>query len=396
MRHTVEDFDSIDWPRVFLVILLLVTAAGLVVAASTSGTAFDPYNPAWDGSSGLQDLIDDDPTVERELVRNTDEYGTTDPASTTAFVVAPAEPYDEGAMADLSDFLDAGGTIVVFENFAAGDADLEVGGNALLRALDAEARIDGRYVRDEEYHDRGPLMPLATGIENHTTTEGVDELALNYGSVIDSRNATVLVRTSPYAYLVEDPSDDPDDDEIELDAYPVATTESVGEGTVVVVADPSITTNAMLERSDNAAFLTALYGDDDHVLIDVSHGGDVPPLVAALLIVRGSPALQGLVGVLGIGLIAIATSGRSFTLADRRRLRISDRLRILGRFRSRVSDRVRGGAAPDDAPHATLTDEEWAAVLRNRHPEWDEERIRRVIKAVNRTDSKRGVTNERD
>ncbi len=154
-------------------------------------------------------------------------------------------------------------------------------------------------------------MPVATGVENHSLTDGVDRLTLNYATAIEpgTENATVLATTSDLAYLT------PEDDRLEpgdrLGTHPVATVEHVGRGRVVAVGDPSLVINAMLDRPDNGRFVRELYADSDRVLLDVSHAADLPPLTAAVLTIRDARPLQVLLGVGGVVAIAAASGQRA-------------------------------------------------------------------------------------
>ncbi|WP_226042379.1 DUF4350 domain-containing protein [Natrinema sp. DC36] len=355
------DGGGVDWPRVLLLALVVTVLVALGTVAATSSSSFGLYNPSWDGTSELRQDAADDPAVESELLRDTAEYTDLPANETVAFVIAPDEPYTGDDAERVREFVAEGGTLVVLENFG-------THGNALLSDVGAEARANGQLLRDERHHFRGPTMPVATGVENHTLTTGVDRLTLNYGTAIEPGNATVLVATSDFAYL--GPEEDELDDQDELQSYPVATVENVSEGQVVVVGDPSITINAMYDEPDNAPFVRGLYADADHVVFDRSHGADVPPLTGAVLTIRDSPLLQLLVGTIGIGLVAILSrvSVRSGLEAAQTRLP--------ARYRPAES-RHSGQGVP------RLSDAERAAFLRRRYPDWDEDQIQRMITAFN-------------
>lgn len=360
---------GIDWPRVLLVVLGLAVVVAIGVLSTTSSTAFGPYNPAWDGASDLREHVGSQSGVDAAFVTDTGRYEAVDPNATVAFVIAPSEPYESDAD-DVRRFVDHGGTLVVFEDFGEN-------GNRLLEDVGAQARLDGRVVRDERHHLQAPMIPIATGIANHTLTQDIDRLTLNYATAVRPANATVLVRTSSFSYLATDENETIDDDN-ELAAYPVATVESIGSGSLVVVGDPSITINAMREKPDNAAFIDRLYHDADVVLFDVSHNQGLPPLTYAVLVFRDSPLWQGMVG--GLGILGVAILGRW-----RLRARIpwvpADIL--VGR-----SPQAGGPRRADSSPG--LSDEERAQYLRRQHPEWDEDRIQRVIAALKTSPSKRG------
>lgn len=370
VRTWLWDGNSPDWPRVLLIGLAAAVLIALGIVGATSATAFGPYNPSWDGASDLREQVETTPDIDSEFLSDTGRYDTVDPNRTVAFVIAPDTSYDVTESARVQAFVEGGGTLVVLENFGGSGGDL-------LADVGAQARFDGRILRDERNHFRAPTMPVATGVANHTLTEGVDQLTLNFATAVEPGNATVLVRTSEFAYLAESPSSELDDED-ELAAYPVATVEPVGSGAVVVVGDPSITINVMLEQPDNAAFLAGLYEQTDRVLFDISHAEGLPPLTSALLLVRGSALVQVLVGGFGIAGVALLARWRI-----RPRLRRALARLPVGNWQHQREDVA---AAMDDA--------ERAAYLRRRHPEWDEERIERVMTALKRSHKQLG--NDRD
>ena len=349
--------DGIDWPRVLLLALAGTLFVSVVFFASTSSAAFDPFHSGWDGTSEFRQQLSDEQGMTVTYPTDTTHYDEVEADGTVAFVIAPDKSYDEADADRVRRFVEAGGTLVVLENF-------EPAGNQLLADVGATASVDGRLVRDELHHDRAPTMPVVTGVENHTATTGVEQLTLNYGSVVEPGNATVLVRTSEFAYLLESEEAELEDD-TELAAYPVATAEAVGDGTVVVVSDPSIVTNVMLERPDNAAFLAGLYAGTEQVLVDRSHTASPPPLTQAVLVFRGSSLLQVVVGMFGVVAVAL--------LADRR-LRPARHL-------SRALATGRGEQPASEHPPSALSDAERLAYLRQRYPEWEEDRLQRVITA---------------
>jgi len=355
--------QGINWPGVLLVALAVASVCGLAFFAATSTAAFGPFNVNWDGTSEFRGQLADDPGTDRTTIVDTDQYAGVDANSTVAFVVAPDRQYGTADATRIRRFLEDGGTLVVMENFAPA-------GNALLEDVGATARVDGRLVRDEQQYADAPTMPVATNVTEHPLTGGVDQLTLNYASVVEPGEATVLVRTSEFAYLTEDESVALDDD-TELVSAPVATVEPVGEGSVVTVSDPSILINVMLDRPDNEQFARGLYTDADTVLFDRSHAEGLPTLASALLLLRRSWLLQAALGALGVGLFAWVAEGSV----------------SLSRLRSLVPG-VRESQETDAALPATMTDEERVSYLQERHPDWDEDRIRRVITAFNGTDAK--------
>ncbi|WP_225335288.1 DUF4350 domain-containing protein [Halomicrobium urmianum] len=343
-------------PRLALYAFAAVVAVALFVAGTTSGAAFGTFNPGWDGASSLQSLAEDT-AADGEVLRNASRYDGFDAEGTVAFALSPDEPYGDREAASVRRFVEGGGTLLVAADFGAG-------GNRLLDAVGADARVDGRLVRDERHYADGPALPVATNVSDHRYTDGVDRLTLNHGSVVRAGgNATPLVTTSSFAYLDEDRDGELDDDEV-LASRPVATVEPVGEGRVVVVSDPSLFINAMLEKPDNERFARALLSDHERAVFDVSHAGGVPPLTGAVLAIRGSAAVQALVGLSGLLLIAGWPRLRAGVAAVRSRRRSAP------------------AADPEVRPDAVVDR------LRERHPEWDEGRLERVTQGIMTTEEK--------
>jgi len=346
---------GIEWdvPRVLLVALVAATLLGVLVAASTSSAAFGLYNPGWEGTSELRTVADEAGT-ETTVARNVSEYrGAGD--GTVAVVLAPDRSYSERDLAAIRGFLARGGTLVVAE-------DVGGGGNELLGGVGATARVNGTLLRDERHNYRSPAMPVARNVtDNETLTRGVERLTLNYGSVVEpgDGNTTVLVRSSGFAYLDTNGNGELDDDE-RLASRPVATVERVGQGRVVVVSDPSVFINTMLERSGNRRFARNLVASEDRLLLDFSHTADLPPLSLALVTVRSAPLLQTAVGFLAVGLVGAWGAG------------------LFGRLGSAVG-RLRRKRPSDAAP---VTEAALVAYLREQHPEWDESRIRRIAQGI--------------
>jgi hypothetical protein len=355
------DFDDVGYPQAALVALLLATLLGVGVAASTSTASFSVYNAKWDGASDLRELADA-PNTTVELIQSTERYGGVTPSETVAIVLSPDDPYTDVERRRVRAFVRAGGTLVVAE-------DYDPGGNRLLEAVGARARIDGRPLRDERFAGPSPAFPVARNVSAHPLTAGVDRLVLNHGTSVSPNGATVLVRTSEYAYLDANGNGELDATE-SMHRYPVATVESVGDGRVIATGDPSLFINAMVERDGNRRFAENALTAESTVLLDYSHAAALPPLAALRLSLQNSWLLQMLVGVLGIG--AIAAWGRRRTGGG-----------VAGRVIAWLRPRRRGAGGFRDGKHPLDVDEDrLRAALTEKHPDWDDDRLRRVTQGI--------------
>jgi hypothetical protein len=349
-------FD-LNYPQLLLAALIIVTVLAVGVAASTSTAAFGMYNPGWDGASDLRSAAEEEGS-ESFIVRDVGEYDTVAANDSVAFVLSPNEQYDDRDAARLREYVEDGGTLVVADDFGAN-------GNALLAAVGADARLDGRLLRDERRYYRSPAFPVATNVSNGSLTTDVQRLTLNHGTAVQPNGSTVLATTSEYGYLDENGNEELDDAET-LGEYPVATTESVGEGRIVVVGDPSLFINAMLDRPGNRAFVGNLFGSSDRVLLDYSHSEQVPPLVAVLISIQRSSILQILLGAAGVG--AIAAWAQWPTVGER-------------------VPSLRRDETPSRSPF--LSADDVATAVRERHPDWNDERVRRMTQEIKRRRSER-------
>jgi len=363
------DAFDLDYPRVAVVVVLLGVNLALVGALATSGAAYGPYNGAWDGGTTLRETASESGTA--HVTVTGDAFAEVPADRSVAFALAPAAPTDE-SIAGARRFVASGGTLVV-----AGQEPAPT--NAYLDAVGARARVDGHALRDEQNNYRAPNLPVAANVTGHELTDDVASVTLNNGTVVQPDRATPLVNTSAIAYLDANGNGTLDADE-QIGPFPVATVEPVGAGRVVVVSDPSVFTNAMLDREGNRAFLAALLAGRSAVVLDYSGSASLPPLVYGLLAVRASRPLQFVVAfaafaglALWVGREQAATVGRDVVAAVRSVVDGPD---------SPVQSRATAGNGPDVAADLRGDPAVVEAVLTERHPEWDEDRIERVAQAL--------------
>lgn len=338
--------DFSNAPQWLLIALTTVLIITVIVLASTSGGAFGIYNPAWDGTANLQTLARAE-GVDVSVVRDVSQYDTITPESTTAIILAPNETYSSKDVARLRRFVERGGLLVIADDFGQGT-------NILLQRLGANSRIEPVPLRDEREFYRSPAFPLATGDPNASFTDGVDSIVLNHPAAVSPNGARVLVTTSPVAYADENNNEMLDESE-EIGQFPVVTSEDIGSGTLIVASDPSLFINVMLDQTGNRAFVANLYKRGDFVVLDYSHSGAFPPLTLALLILRDSPLLQAISGIMA--LVSVIAWQR----------------RIVVEFLEEHS------AEMTRHPISSPGEEELLRLLHSRYPNWDGKRLKRVV-----------------
>ncbi|WP_436932808.1 DUF4350 domain-containing protein [Halosimplex halobium] len=355
-------WEQVSYPRILLVTLALTIGGAVLIGGVSSTSVFGAYNPAWDGTSEFRTVADDH-DAEPVIIRNTTGYSASNANATVGVILSPETGYTQGEAARIEQFVRSGGTLLVAE-------DVGNHSNPLLARIGAEARVDGGLLRDERFYGASPSMPLVTALESSPYTEGADQLLFNRGTPVEPNGSEVLAYSSNYSYVDRNLNGELDDSEV-LDRRPVATIESLGAGEVVVVGDPSIFINAMIDREDNRAFVGNLVGTHATVLLDLSHTAGVPPLVAVQLALQRSALLQI---VTGIGLVLAVSYWRRLLAAGRR---------LVDSF---------GGASPPDRDPDTETVEQLVA---EQFPEWDRERVRHVTEEI-MSKQQQGSTDDRN
>lgn len=340
-------FDEYDitYPQLLLGGLSTAVVLTVIIAASTSSAAFGFYNPSWEGTSELQqqaDTVGADPQV----ILNTSAYTKVEPNETVAVILSPEQTYSPTEQRRIQRFVRQGGTLVVADDFGTQT-------NSFLRSLGASTRIEGSLLQDEQRNYRSPALPVATNVTNTSMTENVEQLTLNHGSVLQAGNATVIVRSSEFSYLDQNRNSELDQNET-VASRPVVTNESIGQGQIIVASDASLFINSMIDRPGNQQFVRNLFESKEHVLLDYSHTSSQPPLALATLYLRRLPGLQALLGIFGLALVAIWQRG----------------------IGNRGSDHQE---TTEPTIQTEPSNETLISYLKERHPEWKESHLRRVM-----------------
>ncbi len=257
---------------IFFLILFFSISAPILVSESD----FSIYNPGWNGCSDLavktREMGNFAPNIElaegtqtEVTQRELSEYEV-EPENTGLMMIGPRQGFEQENIEYVHDFLQEGGIAVIADDFGTG--------NTLLEGLDTNSSFHPYPLLDLAFEEK-PERGVSYNFTEHDITQEVSQVELNSPTAIDKdENATTLMRSSEASWLDENENGVKDEDE-SFEQYPLMTTEEYGEGELILVSDPSIFINSMLERKDNRQLaeniLDHLSEGRANIIFDESH-----------------------------------------------------------------------------------------------------------------------------
>ena len=272
-----EQTGPAPWTGWVVGFVVLAAVVALFVHFSATDAEFSRYNPSWNGSSAYYAALD-----ERGAVGIDDPAALGGHANATLLVVAPARGPTPGEAAAYASFVRTGGTLVLADDFGAG--------NALLEAVNSGMRLDQRNLSSMERAFELSAAPFGYPVAGAP-------LGANLSTIVFDHPVAVLggapfLESSRLSWMDDDGNGRPDENE-SLGRFVFAASESLGAGQIVAVADASLFINAMqdLRVGDNALLLARLVPDG--VLVDERLGrtADASGPVGTVLWLQERPVL---------------------------------------------------------------------------------------------------------
>ena len=271
-------------------LVVLIGAVALFVHLSSTDAEFSRYNPSWNGTSAYFSALDG-----RGAVAVDDPAALAGRANATLLVVAPGRLLTADEAAAYAAFVRSGGTLVVADDFGAG--------NALLAAAGSTMRLDQRNLSSIERAYELPGAPLGFPVADAPLAAGLSTVVFDHPVAVTG--GAPFLETSRLSWMDDDGNGRPDENE-SLGRFALAASEEVGAGRVVAVGDASLFINAMqgLRVGDNALLLARLVPDG--VLVDerLSLAASANGSVGTVLWLQERPVL--IVAVMAVALAALA------------------------------------------------------------------------------------------
>lgn len=241
--------------------LLIVTSAILIALILTvwffpSNDDFRVDNPFWNGTG---DVSDD---YQAQPIDSLDDLPTS--TSPVTLITIPYQDYSPTELEQLRDFISRGGRLILADDYGHG--------NRVLEYLGLEARFTRQALLDPLVNYKNKYFPRIIHLQPDPLTVNTDNLVFNHATSLSGIAAgNALAASSSFSFLDRDGDGTRGDNET-TGPLPVISCHEIGDGQVILVADPSLFINSMDNIAENNAFIrniaittTALYIDQSHL-----------------------------------------------------------------------------------------------------------------------------------
>jgi hypothetical protein len=219
---------------------------------------YHPLNTEWNGCSNVANT-----TQNISLLYS---YNESIPRQSILGIIGPNVEFSKKETSEVKSYLEAGGIVLLADDFGIG--------NSLLEALNVNAKFSRKPLADMLYYDKQPSFPLIMNFLPSPLTVNITVIVLNHPSYIETENSSdviTLASSSLFSFSDLNKNNLPDPDE-ELTSYPVIVHIKVGEGSLILVSDPSMFTNEMIVLYDNMQLIRNLLKmGRDSLVLDVTH-----------------------------------------------------------------------------------------------------------------------------
>jgi hypothetical protein len=221
--------------------------------------AYHPLNPDWNGCSKVA-------SANRNITLLLSYRMQLPNQPSLLAIIGPSTAFTNDDIAEIRTFLESGGTVLLADDFGTG--------NALLKGLNVSARFSGKPLADLYYYSKAPRFPLISAFSPSPITANVTTVVLNRPSYIDITNASVVTKlasSSPFSFVDLNGNGRASPNET-INSYPVIVDTQIGSGWLILVSDPSMFVNEMINLYDNMQlFQNLLKMGGDSLIFDVQH-----------------------------------------------------------------------------------------------------------------------------
>ncbi len=251
-----------------VVIAIILICISMITPAVSSSEDFSIFNSGWNGTSDLAmatyksgkfapSFVTKATGTDIDVVQLGFERLALNATESSLVVIGPSLSFSAADGGIVGDFVRGGGVLLLADDFGTG--------NQLLTAMGASTRISGQLVMDLAF-DKKPEFSVCFDLRADPLTRNVSSVLLNYPSslMVDPSTTKTLAYSSIASWQDMNGNNERDLGE-PTGPFPVLAREKLGNGTVIVLSDPSVLINGMAKNLNNSAF-------DENVISEICTG----------------------------------------------------------------------------------------------------------------------------
>lgn len=184
----------------------------------------------------------------------------------SVLICIPYTKYDIDDVARLKIFVENGGTLIMMDDFGYG--------NDFLESVGIDARFSNDILLDPLFCYKNQYLPRITDFSAEIKEYGIEFIGLNHATYLSNVDIENVLASSSNMSFSDSNKDGIQDQNEFAGPFVIASQHRVGSGNVILVSDPSLIINTMVQKNDNYDFMEYLInknGVPESVLIDRSH-----------------------------------------------------------------------------------------------------------------------------
>jgi hypothetical protein len=240
-----------------LVLAVLLVSCTIIWFYPPTGD-FRVDNPAWNGDSELSKDLKAAPLAALSDLPSTGDG--------TALIVVPYEQFTSAELSEINSYVSSGGTLILMDDYGYG--------NQVLGGLGLNTRFSGQTLLDPLFNYKNKWLPEVSDFAATNVNVNVSSIVFNHATYLNgTADMTVIAYSSEFSFA--DANNNATWDSSDLSGpLPVAAYAKLGQGYVVVVSDPSLAINGMIEQGSNLEFVNKtahIKAGVSQLYIDQSH-----------------------------------------------------------------------------------------------------------------------------
>jgi hypothetical protein len=263
---------------VLVALALVLLMVSMITPVISTSTDFSIYNSGWNGTSKLAmstyqlgkfapSLTVQSTGSEISVVHLDLAEIPLDPGTDALVITGPTEEFSAAEGSLVGDFVRRGGVLLLADDFGTG--------NSLLEGMNATSRFSRTLLMDLAF-DKKPEFSVCFTFTDDRLSENVTSILLNHPSSLTVQGtATETIASSSIASWLDTDANRAQDIGEPKGPFPVIARERLGQGSIILLSDPSVLINGMREHLDNAVLAdnlllevgelrTAVYFDESH------------------------------------------------------------------------------------------------------------------------------------